>query len=96
LIKSLPENKKIWSKAIAWMFPNKNWSFDGLKVLIKKSTTQVLFMPYWVVVDLALSAQYLCCQFFLISAFSLSRLQFLLGNSLSNRFAPHFLFSRKI
>jgi len=31
----------------------------------------------------------------LISAFSPSRLQFLLGNSLSNRFAPYFLFSSK-
>ena len=29
---------------------------------------------------------------FLISAFSPSKLQFLLGNSLSNRFAPYFLF----
>jgi len=40
------------------MFPNKNWSLDGLKALIQKLTTQVLL------VDLALSAQYLCCQFF--------------------------------
>jgi len=31
----------------------------------------------------------------LISAFIPSRLQFLLGNSLSNRFAPYFLFSSK-
>jgi len=41
------------------MFPNKNWSLDGLKALIKKITTQ----PYSVV-DYALSAQYLCYQLF--------------------------------
>jgi len=51
---------------------------------------------YWVgsVVDLELSAQYLCCQF-LSGAFSPPRLQFLLGNILSNCFAPCFLFSHK-
>jgi len=54
----------------------------------------VVRLSYWVMVDLALSAQYLCCKF-LISAFSSSRLQFLLGNSLSNRFAPYLLLSRK-
>ena len=32
----------MWSKAIAEMFSNKNWSLGGLKVLIKKLTTQVL------------------------------------------------------
>ena len=46
------------------MFANKNLSLGGLKALIKKMTIQVQRSPYWVVVNLALSAQYLCCQFF--------------------------------
>jgi len=45
------------------MFPNKNWSLGGLKALIKKLKTQERLL-YWEVVDLALSAQYVCCQFF--------------------------------
>jgi len=45
------------------MFTNKNWSLGGLKALIKKLTTQVLLfdaLGIGLVVDLALSAQYLC------------------------------------
>ena len=77
------------------MFPNKNWSLGGLKVLMQKKWQQRYCCSlYWVVVGLASSAQYLCCQFF-ISAFSPSRLQFLVVDSLSNRFAPYFLFYRK-
>ena len=99
LIKSLRENKKYGAKRLLKMFSNKNWSLlgTGLKALIKKLTTQVLLFDVLgsVVVDLELSAQYLYCQFFMISAFSPSRLQFLLGNILSNRFAPYFLFSCK-
>jgi len=66
-------------------------------VLIKKLTTQVLLFdvlgngrPRIVHTVLVLSLV-----IFLISAFSPSRLQFLLGNSLSNRFAPYFLFTRR-
>jgi len=36
LIKSLSENKKYGAKRLLKMFPNKNWSLDGLKALIKK------------------------------------------------------------
>jgi len=43
LIKSLRENKKHGAKRLLLkMFPNTHWSFDGLKALIKKWTTQVL------------------------------------------------------
>jgi len=51
------------------MFPNKNWSLGGMvdwKCWSKKLTTHVVYccLMHWVVADLALSAQYLCCQFF--------------------------------
>jgi len=36
LITSLRENKKYGAKWLLKMFPNKNWSLDGLKALIKK------------------------------------------------------------
>ena len=42
LIKSLPENKKYGTKQLLKLFPNKNWSHDGLKAVIKKLTTQLL------------------------------------------------------
>jgi len=35
-IKSLRENKKYGAKWLLKLFPNKNWSVDGLKALIKK------------------------------------------------------------
>jgi len=77
------------------MFPNKTWSLGGLKALMKKLTTQVLLFdalgsgrPRIVRTVSVLSS-------FFISAFSSSRPQFLLGSSLSNRFAPYFLLSRK-
>jgi len=41
LIKSLQENTKHGAKRLLKMFPNKNWSLGGLKVLMKKLTTQV-------------------------------------------------------
>ena len=37
LIKSLHENKKYGAKRLLKMFPNKNWSLDGLKALIIKN-----------------------------------------------------------
>ena len=40
-IKSLQENTKHGAKRLLKMFPNKNWSLGGLKVLMKKLTTQV-------------------------------------------------------
>jgi len=77
VIKSFRENKNYGAKRLLKILPNKNWTLGGLKALIKKLTTQVYCCStYWLVVDLALSAQY----------------QFLLGNILSNRFAPYFLF----
>jgi len=96
LIKSLPENKKYGAKRLLKAFPNKNWSLGGLKALIKRLTTQVLLFdvlgsgrPRIVrTVPVVLSI-------ILISTFSPPRLRFLLGNILSNRFAPYFLFSRK-
>jgi len=77
------------------MFPNENLSLGGLKALIKKLTTQVLLL------DVLGSGRHRTVRtvpvlsISLISTFSPSRLQFLLGNSLSNHFAPHFLFSHK-
>jgi len=43
LITSLRENKKYGAKRLLKLFPNKNWSLDGLKALIEKLTTQVLW-----------------------------------------------------
>jgi len=78
------------------MFPNKNWSLGGLKALIKKtnntSRPAVRRIEQWSSSHCPYST---CVVNFLISAFSPSRLQFLLGNNLSNRFAPHSNFSRK-
>jgi len=39
LVKSLRENKKYGAKRLLKLFPNKNWSLDGLKALILKMTT---------------------------------------------------------
>ena len=36
-IKSLWENKKYGAKRLLKLFPNKNWSPDGLKALIEKN-----------------------------------------------------------
>ena len=81
LVNFLQENKKYGAKRLLQLFPNKNWSLDGLKALIEKkidnrycvddarsTTTQYI------------KQQYLCCQLFFISAFSPPRLQFLLEN----------------
>jgi len=65
VIQSLRENKKYGATQLLKMFPNKNWSIGGLKALIKQLTTQTYCCwTYWVVVELGLSSQYLCCQFF--------------------------------
>jgi len=37
LVKSLRENKKYGAKRLFKLFPNKNWSPDGLKALIEKN-----------------------------------------------------------
>jgi len=42
LIKSLRENQKYGAKRSLKMFPNKNWSFGGLKALIKKIDNTLL------------------------------------------------------
>jgi len=76
------------------MFSSKKWGLGGLKGLMKKLTTQALLFDVLGVVDLHCPHS-TCVVNFLISAFSPSRLQFLLRNSLSNRCAPNFLFSRK-
>jgi len=66
---------------VNWNHCSKNWQY------------RYCCSTYWVVVDLALSAQYSTCVVsFLISTFSLPRLHFLLGNTLSKRFAPYLLF----
>ena len=81
-------NMEQHDKGFPKMFPNKNWSLGGLKVLIKKidnrgtvRTVRCRPLPDTCVVN------------FFISTFSPARLQFLLGNILSNRLAPYFLFS---
>ena len=85
LPKSLPENKKYGASRLLKMFPNKNWCLGGLKVLMKKLTTQVGLLlsdvldsgrPRIVHTLPVLSV-------FLISTFSPPRLQFLLGIPLS-------------
>ena len=69
---------------VNWKYWSKNWQH------------RYCCSKYWVVVDLALSAQYSTCVVnFLISIFSLPKFQFLLGNILSNCFDPYFLFSCK-
>jgi len=102
LIKSLREKKKYGAKRLLKMFSNKNWSLGGLKALIKKLTTQVLLLdalgrptgrPRTVYTVPVSCVQ--CVVNFFIRAFSPLRLQFLLGNILSNHFAPYFLFSHK-
>jgi len=66
------------------MFPNKNWSLGGLKVLMKKLTTQVLLF------DVLGSGQprtvhtVPVLSIFLMNTFSPPRLQSLLGNILGN------------
>jgi len=39
LIISLQENKKCGADRLLKMFPNKNWSLDGLKAVIKNDNT---------------------------------------------------------
>ena len=46
LTKSLPENKKYGASRLLKMFPNKNWCLGGLKVLMKKLTTQVRLLLF--------------------------------------------------
>jgi len=76
------------------MLPNKNWSLDGLKALTKNDNTgTVRTVRGRPVPNVSNNSTYVVS--FLISAFSPPRLQFLLGNILSNRFAPYFLLSRK-
>jgi len=77
------------------MFPNKNWSLGGLEALMQKMTTQVLLFAVVGSGRPRIVCAVPVLSIFLISAFSPSRLQFLVGDSLSNRFAPYFLFSRK-
>ena len=94
-IKSLRENKKHRARRLLKMFPNKNWSLGGLKALIKNDNAgtvrTVRGRPL-----LNTSNNSICVVNFLISAFSPPRLQFLLGNILSNRFAPYFfIFSQR-
>jgi len=95
LVRFLRENKKYLAKRLLKMFPNKNWSLGGQKALIKELTTQVLLFdvlgsgrPHTVRTVPVLSVV-------LIRAFSPPRLQFLLGNILSNRFASYFFFSQR-
>jgi len=86
LTKSLPENKKYGAKWLLKMFANKNWSLGGLKVLIKKLTTQVGLQLF----DILGSGRprtvhtVAVLSIFFISTFSPPRLQFLLANILRN------------
>ena len=96
LIKSLRENKKYGAKRLFQLFPTKNWSLDGLKVLIKKwqhrycadnATARSTTPQYG-------EQQYLCCQFF-NQHFQSTKSPVFDREHLSNGFAPYFLFSGK-
>jgi len=95
LMKCLRENQKYGAKQLLKMFPNKKWSLVDWKRWSKKLKIQILLF------DVLGSGQprtvhtMPVLSIFLISIFSPPRLQFLLGNILSNHFAPCFLFSRK-
>ena len=56
VIKSLRENRRYGAKCQLNMFPNKDWNFGALKVLID---TKVPLIDIWTLVDLSLSAQLL-------------------------------------
>jgi len=95
LIKSLRENKKHGAKWLLKMFPNKNWSLGGLKMLIKKidNTGIVWTVRGWPLPNTSNNS--ICIFNFFDQRFQSTKLHFLLGNILSNCFAPYFWFSRK-
>jgi len=88
LIKSLPENKKYGAKRLLICFLTKT----GVLMDWKRWSKNWQHRYCWSTSHCPHST---CVVNFLIRAFIPSRLQFLLGNSLGNRFAPYFLFSRK-
>ena len=100
LIKYLQENHKYGAKQSLKMFPNKSWSFGGRKTLIKKidntgtvrDSSRSTSDDHYPTRQTTVSVHVVN---FFISIFSPPRLQFLLGNILSNRFVRYFLFSRK-
>jgi len=94
LIKSLAENKKYGTKRLLKCFLTKTGVLVDWKRWSKNWKHRYYCSTYWVAVNLALSAQYLCCHFFW-SALSVNQDLLLLGNSLSNHFVPYFLFSPK-
>jgi len=79
LIKSLPEIRNMQQSDCLKCFLTKTGVLVAESADQKMTTQVYCCSTYWAVVDLALSAQYVCSQF-LISDFSPSRLQFLLGN----------------
>jgi len=82
-------------KGFPKMFRNKNWSLGGLKVLIKKidNTGTMRTVRGRPLPNMSNNSRPTCVVNFFISTFSATRLQFLLGNIVSNRLAPYFLFS---
>ena len=95
LIKSSRDNKKYGAKWLLKLFPNKNWSLDGLKALIKK------IWQHTYCADSARSTttqyveqQYLCFQFF-DQRFQSTKTPVFVRKHLSNRFAPYSLLSRR-
>ena len=79
LIKYVRENKKYGVTRLLKLFPNKNWSLVGLKVLIKKidNTGTVRIMRGQ---PLPNTSKYLCCHFFDQRFQSTKTPVFLLGN----------------
>ena len=81
LIKSLRENKKYGAKWLLKLFPNKNWSIDGLKALIEKIDNTCTVWTVQVNHTQYVKQQTVpVLSVFFISPFSPSRLQFLLEN----------------
>jgi len=70
LIRSLRENKKYGAKWLLICFLTKTGVLVDWKRWSKNWKHRCCCSTYWVVVDFALSAQYVCCQFFFWSALS--------------------------
>jgi len=60
LTKYLPENKKYGARRLLKMFPNKNWSLDGLKVLMNLEPLLGRHRSEIVVVACALNTRSAC------------------------------------
>jgi len=93
LIKSLPENKKYRVKRLLKLFPNKNWSLDGLKALIIDNTGTVQTVRGHPLPNMSNNST--CVVNLLDQRFQSTKTPVFARKHSSNRFAPYFLFSGK-